>query len=382
MRIGFIGKWAPGDVHAWSGTPYFMRKALEARGHDVQAIGPLHIPQPTLRKGLRRAAGWAGMHVDIERSPVVARSYAKQAQAAIAGQPFDLLLSPSTLPLAHLQTNTPTVVWTDAVFGAMVGYYPGTWQHLAPWSRWQGMAMDKRAMAHINLSVFASQWAADAAMAQHGALPERTAVVPLGANLVDEPTQATVHAAIAARPSHTCHLLFVGVDWLRKGGQLVVDVAARLNAMGLPTTVDVVGCAPPQPQPAFVRCHGFVSKSTAEGRAQLDALFLQSHYLFVPSLAECYGLVFAEASAFGLPSIARRAGGIPTVVSEGLNGHLFALDEGPEPYAATLFAEFTTPHRYQQAAISARAQFEARLSWRASAQALEHLLHTRLGLAP
>ena len=97
----------------------------------------------------------------------------------------------------------------------------------------------------------------------------------------------------------------------------MLEIATELNQRGIPTELHVVGCEPPLATPDFVVRHGFISKKSEQGAALYDQLLMESHFLVIPSMAECYGLAFAEASSFGLPSLATRVGGIPTVVVDG-----------------------------------------------------------------
>jgi hypothetical protein len=50
MRIVFVSLLNTKDVHAWSGTPFFMVQALRAWGHEVVEIGALNV---TLAFGIR-----------------------------------------------------------------------------------------------------------------------------------------------------------------------------------------------------------------------------------------------------------------------------------------------------------------------------------------
>jgi len=63
--------------------------------------------------------------------------------------------------------------------------------------------------------------------------------------------------------------------------------------------LNFVGCLPPNDVdiPAYVKCHGFVSKAQPEGYKLLQTLLRKSHFLFLPSRAEAYGIAFCEASA-------------------------------------------------------------------------------------
>jgi glycosyltransferase involved in cell wall biosynthesis len=175
------------------------------------------------------------------------------------------------------------------------------------------------------------------------------------------------------RKEGVIRLLFVGVDWERKGGPIALEAAAELNARGLKTELHVVGCDVPDGVPGVVVRHGFVSKKTPEGSALLDRLFAESHFLIVPSRAECFGLVFAEASSFGLPSLAAITGGVPSVVSD-KNGMLFPLEARGNQYAdwiATMMADRTA---YERLAFSSLVEFDERLNWDVAGRTVVELL--------
>lgn len=44
------------------------------------------------------------------------------------------------------------------------------------------------------------------------------------------------------------------------------------------------------------------------------------NFLLLPTIAECAGIVFAEASGYGIPSITYDTGGVGTYVIDGING--------------------------------------------------------------
>ncbi|MBK1678906.1 glycosyltransferase family 4 protein [Rhodocyclus tenuis] len=371
MRIAFVSKWSAGNVHAWSGTPYFMCAALRKFGYEVTEIGPFKVPASVFHRAKRRLYRLAGMHYDYERHADVARSYSRQVQQAVDGGSFDLIVSPSSIPLAYLDIRQPVVFWTDSTFASLVGFYPGPWSNLAAETVIQGNRLEGRALKNCNLCAYSSDWAARSAIDDYGTDESRIAVIPFGANLDPVPTRDEVESAIAQRQTDCCRLLFIGVDWQRKGGDLVVETASLLIEAGLKVQVDVVGCEPAGSVPDFVVRHGFISKASEQGREALKSLLLESHFLFVPSLAECYGLVFAEASAHGLPSLARATGGIPTVVQDGVNGQSFPLTAPAADYARHIESEMADPIRYRTSARRSRADYEERLSWDAAVEAFD-----------
>lgn len=376
MKFAFVSQLDSKNVQSWSGTPFFMVQGLRDAGHSVKEIGPLHQPFPRVFKLLQKAYQvLTGKCYDFSRHPLLAKALSKQAAKQMVGEKFDAVLCPSSIVCAGLDTDVPIITWEDATFAGMVGYYPGKWKNFARATIRHGNEIQQASLSNAALSVFSSEWAAQSAVANYKVDKKNVVVVPLGANLTEVPSQADVFAAITARTqTQECRLLFIGVEWHRKGGDLVVETALALRKKGINAFVDVVGCEPIGSMPDCVRTHGFVSKATAEGREKLRALLLNAHFLFVPSLAECYGLVFAEASAFGVPSIARATGGIPTAVQNGLNGWALGVDESAQTYAELIASQFENTETYKKTALRARQFYEERLNWRVAVASLESFL--------
>ncbi|MEW6305327.1 MAG: glycosyltransferase, partial [Verrucomicrobiota bacterium] len=100
----------------------------------------------------------------------------------------------------------------------------------------------------------------------------------------------------------------------------------------------------------------------------------QAHFLIVPSRAEAYGIVFCEASSFGIPSLTTNVGGIPTVVRDGLNGRTFPLDAPIDEYVAFIMRHMADRAAYRQLAMTTFGEFSSRLNWRSAGEAiLSHL---------
>jgi glycosyltransferase involved in cell wall biosynthesis len=150
----------------------------------------------------------------------------------------------------------------------------------------------------------------------------------------------------------------------------------------MPTQLTLVGSGPDKPEalPDYVRPLGFVSKATEAGRRRLDELFAESHFLIVPSRAEAYGIVFCEASSFGLPSLAAKVGGIPTIVRDGVNGRTFPSDAPAAEYAEYVAGLMRDYEAYRRLAASAFAEYSARLNWNAAAAKVKVLLEGIAGV--
>jgi glycosyltransferase involved in cell wall biosynthesis len=201
-------------------------------------------------------------------------------------------------------------------------------------------------------------------------------VVPFGANLERLPEHTAVEASIAARPLDVCRLLWVGVDWKRKGGPQTLEIATAMHAAGVSVELTLVGCEPPDRSalPSWVRVEGFISKREPAGEARLAALFARSHFFVMPSNAEAYGLVYAEAAAFGVPAVAIRTGGVPTIIVDGETGLLEAPDAGAERYAIRMLALLRDRAAYERMARAARSRAEAKLNWDVAGREVMRLL--------
>ena len=98
--------------------------------------------------------------------------------------------------------------------------------------------LERRALKQASLVCYSSQWAADLARTDYGTAPDKLVVIPFGANYPCPPSRAeTVRHAPAL--DGKCRLLFVGVEWVRKGGEIAYATMEALQRLGVPTTLRV-----------------------------------------------------------------------------------------------------------------------------------------------
>lgn len=373
MHLAFVSQIDARDVRSWSGIPHHMVSALRQHVDRLSLVTPL--PEPgRLRSRVQKARHFVrGKAFRHEHTEPVARGYAQAAAAQLRQLRPDAILSPSSLPVAYLETEAPVGFWTDATFESNLLFYPEysalTSENVLSGHRIEQAALDRAA------AFYASAYAARSAVDYYGASPDRVHVVPFGANLEKEPSAEEVEAAIESRPLDRCQLLFLGVTWERKGGDVAVRVADALNASGLPTELIVAGTPPvlERPRP-YVRAAGFLDKRTAAGRDALSRLLASSHFLILPGRVEAFGCVFSEASAYGVPSLGTAVGGVPTAVEDGVNGIVFPARPSPVAIAERIRELLGHPERYRALARSSRARYERELNWTAAARVVvEHL---------
>ena len=157
---------------------------------------------------------------------------------------------------------------------------------------------------------------------------------------------------------------------------MAIKVAQRLNDAGLPTELSLVGCAPDvdEPLPDFVKVLGFIYKWNPEGREKMVKLLSESHFLILPTQADCFPMVFGEASAFGLPSLSTKVGGVPSAVRDDCNGKTFALDADADEYCTYVMNLFADYEAYKELARSSFHEYETRLNWGVATRTMKQLM--------
>jgi glycosyltransferase involved in cell wall biosynthesis len=92
-------------------------------------------------------------------------------------------------------------------------------------------------------------------------------------------------------------------------------------------------------------------------------LYLQSDVLIVPSRAEGFGIVFAEAAAYGLPSLSYETTGITTSVKNGESGILLKTNESGDSFAKCIARWYSNPTEYDVLTTLSRKHFENTVNW-------------------
>ena len=210
LKVGFLADryMNPDDVRSWSGLPYYFARRLRAAGGEVVTIRAGREPSELSRK--LRQAWWKyarGKRYLRDLDPAAMRAQARGWEARLRQVKPDVVFSASSWPFAELETELPTVFWTDATFAAMQGFY-GSFSDLAAVSAARGWQVEGTALRRCSLAVYASDWAARSAVRDHGADPAKVRVLSFGANLEPLPSQESIRSALPDKlASPVCRLL-------------------------------------------------------------------------------------------------------------------------------------------------------------------------------
>jgi glycosyltransferase involved in cell wall biosynthesis len=375
LTLAFVTAYAASDPAGWSGIAVHMSQALEAAGIVLEYVGSLGEPWPALATAKHRFYRLAGKRYMRDRDPRIVRAYAQQVANQLAALSVNAILSPGTIPIANLDCAAPIIVWTDATFSGLVDFYP-EYTDLCRETKRGGDAAEQAALDRCALAIYTSDWAAQTAIERYGADPARVRVVPFGANLAADPSEPEVASAIPVRRHDECQLLFLGRDWARKGGPMAVAVTHALNTRGMRTRLVIIGCTPPLDAASRAYCEvvGPLDTASAQGSVRLVEKLRGSHFLILPTLADCTPVAVAEANAFGVPCLATAVGGLPTIVREGFNGKLFPTEARPEDWSQFITGTVASRESYESLALASYAEYHARLNWRSATEKVQSLI--------
>jgi glycosyltransferase involved in cell wall biosynthesis len=125
-------------------------------------------------------------------------------------------------------------------------------------------------------------------------------------------------------------ILFVGNDWLRKGGDVLLEAFRIVRAQQPEARLQIVGTDEPVEEPG-VEVVGFV-----DDRRRIADLYTRASVYAMPSRFEPYGLSVTEAMAHELPCVVTRVGGLAEIVLDGETGLVVPPEDAGALAAALL----------------------------------------------
>jgi glycosyltransferase involved in cell wall biosynthesis len=302
-----------------------------------------------------------GRHHLPNTSPTVAREIAALARQRIANAQPDLIFWPAgSVGFGSIPRGIPAIYSSDATFRLVENYHPN-YRNLRTSARRNAEMLERSAIRRADLIVYPTAWAAQSAIEDYGAEPEKVHVVPFGANILDPPSR---EKALRRRDPAKCKLLLVGTNWREKGVDVAVDALRALRAKGINAELTVCGCQPPEPlEIEGLTILGFLDKSKPSERVIFRRSFLEADFFIFPTRADCCAIVLQEAAACGVPSIAAATGGVPGNLRVGQMGQLLPIEAGGNEYAEWIASVFRDPSRHAALRASARDAFEGDLNW-------------------
>ncbi len=361
LNIALIQYRDARDVRNWSGTLSFSKAAFHHYVGPVTDLSPAPVNFFPFHVARKLVQVTTGKIYSYDHDPSLARYYGRYFSGRVARMQPDLIFSPSgSSGIAYLDTRVPIVYFTDGPWSVIKDYYP-TYTNVVRRTDRTAEELERRSLERSAIVLVSSEWAKEAVVRDYGIDAAKVHNVYIGANLLHPPLREEV---LPRTLGERIRLLMVGVLWDIKGGDIAYATLLELLKLGYDAELTVVGCTPPagisHPRLTVIP---FLNKQMPEQRDQFERLWRDADFFVLPSRAEAAGVVFCEASAHGLPSIATHTGGIPSLVMDGRNGYTLPYHARGAEYARVIADLANDPERYARLCESSRDEFEQRLNW-------------------
>lgn len=320
-KLLFLSSHNPFSKKAWSGIPYFLFTSLTEH-FDVQ-----YVPLPEFRH-LKLLGYFISRSVNFltQRKYVfdygflISRLYGIVATLRIrrAGS-AKFIFSPAGLTeVAFLKTSIPIISYGDCSVLQLLEYYPAM-SNVLPLSWKELKYVEQKALSKTTFAIFSSEWASDFVSKTYH---RKCFTIPFGANMT-----TSFRQVVKADLTTEVRLLWIGVDWIRKGGDIAYSSFRKLRSKGVKCTLTLIGTEVPDLTPSeYLTVIPRIDKDNEKEAALLHELYSESHFLVLPTRADCTPIVIAEAFAHSLPVVACRTGGLVSMVSDGETGYLLGED--------------------------------------------------------
>lgn len=335
---------------------------LDWRIVDVEReiIGTSHLlharatAAAALRYGSRILASRQPPRDFFPRLPVVLRAIREWVRREIDSDRTAFVFQTQSLFDARRE-GVPHFLYTDHTYLANLRY-PQPRALLPVPGLWREMESELYRRARVNF--VSSEFAAASVREDYAVRPERVECVFSGQNV---PLQ------IADGERNPNAILFVGVDWERKGGPELLAAFRAVRAARPQAELWVVGCSPAISETG-VRVFGRVAPE------QVAELYREAAVFCLPSRMDPSASVIGEASLHGLPVVATPVGGNAERVRDGETGFL----REAEALAPALRALLEDAALREQMGIAARAFATERFTWDAVCRRMANRIRAEL----
>ena len=371
--IGFVSMDDPFHNRvAWSGTVYKLREAIEMADLEVRWIPynaslknrmldySIRIQNRIFRKRI-----WLTKY---HFRPVV-KLWAKEIDACPAIKECDYLFFPLGAQIALFsKSGKPYINVSGHTIVDMLNYY---FYNVTEKSKAMAIEMDAAAAQKAFINIRSSKWANDGLINYYHCDSKKCHILEFGPNIDTKDIRKG-----QTYKGGQLKILFSGINWERKGGNIAVETVEILRSKGIDAKLIVAGpkhCPDICNGKDYIDFVGYLNKNNAVDYDKYLSLYENAHILLLPTKAECGAIVYSEAAAAGIPCYTYLTGGASNSVLNGVNGYTIPLGSPASAFADQILDDIKNGRMplLHEGALNI---FKEKLSWEAWARGFSKIM--------
>lgn len=371
MNILFLCQGNAEARDSWSGVNWSILRHLRDAGHtvipadvEISGLPRMAVAMSTLSRSRRR--WWVRYH--LGESGFRARSRRAARWIEEEGHRADVILQVGATFQIPPDCRIPVAMYCDgniamANDGADTGFSDAAF--LTPEEIQEIRGREERVYRRAGLIFTMSHRLRRSFIQDFQLPPGRLATVHCGPNVALDDARPSEGQRLPADPPS---VLFVGRDFHRKGGDLLLEAFHQVRRSVPGARLTIVGPGPAEPTnlPEWAEVLGYLDRNTPEGSRRMDAAYRNATLFCLPTRFEPFGTSFVEAMLYGLPCVGPDAWAVPEIIDPEGTG-LLVPPEDPEALAQGLISLLTDPARCREMGAAGRERVLAWFSWEAIA---------------
>lgn len=370
IHIAYISSEKKISLNSWSGTHAHIIRQIMNIGFTLTII-PAKSTFLPFKRLIRKVTFLLPIKKYIFNfSENLSQKYSNYYTEKIEKIHPDFIISVSAFTeIANLRSKQPVIIIIDAILPQILNYNTQL-ANLRPKVLTESISTEKKALSNASLIVCSSDWARKSVIETYNIHPTKARTLYFGPN-IEPPSKITF------TPPTKIKLLFVGVNWKRKGGDIVIDtlkIIEKTNAVEL----IIIGS---KPQHQFknenITVYKRLNKSIPEEYELIQKIYNESTFLILPTQADCSPIVINEALSFGIPVLTTNVGGIPEIIKNDINGYCFDKTATGNDYSEKIL-DIVNNKRLERMSFNARKTYDDQCNWNQFGDQLSNFIKERV----